>query len=406
MKNVAVINMADYGSTGKIAIGLHEYLLSNGYNSYFCYCRGNSPFDSRFLRFQSMFGMRIHAFLTRITGRQGCFSYFATKQLLKTFDKLRIDTIFGECLHGYYINEKLLFNYIAKKGIKFIYVVIDEYPYLGKCWNSNGCERYLIGCGRCPQKKIYPASYFLDGSKHIFKNKAELYPKLKGAVFAGPEYVMTNASKSPLMKGIQTAIVDEGINLEYYYPRETVELREQLGIPDDKVIIFSTASFYNTKGGLYFLELAKRLETDKRFIFIHAGSKNEPEVKPSNYFFAGFVPNEMLPVYYSMADLFVFTSYQDCMPNACLESLACGTPLVCFNISGMPFLAGSDLEFLVKPRDINDLERVVLEHAKKKDQGIITKCRDYAVKRYDRNLYFKKLVECANDDNKNEDLEE
>lgn len=297
MRNVAVINMADYGSTGKIAIGLHDYLLSNGYNSFFCYCRGNPPRDSRFIRFQGMLGLRIHALLTRITGRQGSFSYFATKRLLKQFDKLNIDTIFGECLHGYYINEKLLFNYIAKKGIKFVYVVIDEYPYLGKCWNSNGCERYLMGCGHCPQKKIYPASYFLDGSKYIFKNKAKLYPKLKGCVFAGPEYVMINARKSPLIKGVRTAIVDEGINLEYYCPKDTAELRKKLEISEDKIIIFSTASFYSTKGGTYFLELAKRLENDKRFVFVHAGNKNEPESKPSNYIFVGFVSDEVLPVY-------------------------------------------------------------------------------------------------------------
>lgn len=396
MKNAAVINITEFSSTGKIAVGLHDYLLTYGYNSWFCYCRGNAPKSSHYIRFENEVGRHIHALLTRITGRQGCYSHRATRKLLKEFDRLNIDTVFAVNLNGYYINERLLFEYIARKGIRFVYVVIDEYPYLGKCWNSNGCTRYLEGCGKCPQKKIYPVSYFLDGSKYIFANKLELYPKMEKCVFAGPEFVMTNAQKSPLMKGIRTEIVDEGINIDYYSPKDTTELRNKLGIPDDKIVLFSTANLSDHKGGNFFFKLAERLQNDERYVFIHAGNRIEPPVKPSNYLFVGFVAESELPLYYSLADLFIFPSFQDCMPNACLESLACGTPLVCFNISGMPYIAGPDIEFLVKPKDIDDLERVVREYANKKDKEMINRCRTYALKRYDRNIYFGRLVECAN----------
>lgn len=395
MKNVAVINVCDFGSTGRIATGFHDYLRNQGFNSYFFYCRGKEYRDPYSFRFENKWERRIHAFLTRITGRQGCYSYFATKRLLKKLEEYKIDTIFGESLHGYYINEKLLFTFIAQKNIKFVYIVIDEYPYLGKCWNSNGCERYLVGCGKCPQKSIYPKSNLLDGSRHIFKNKQTLYPQMKGCVFAGPEFVMTNAKKSPLMKGIRTEIVDEGINTDFYSPKDTNKLREELNIPQDKIVIFSTANLKNHKGGMFFLELARRLESNSKYVFVHAGNRNEPDNTPSNYFFVGFVSNEMLPVYYSLGDIFVFTSFQDCMPNACLESLACGTPIVCFNISGMPYIAGPDMEFLVKPKDIDDLESVVTLHAMKKNKATIDRCREYAVNRYDRNIYYRKLVECA-----------
>lgn len=395
MKNVAIINVTEFSSTGKIAVGFHQYLLDKGYNSYLCYCRGNEPKNNTYIKFGKSIERYIHAFLTRITGRQGCYSYFATKRLLRKLDKLNIDTIYGENLHGYYINEKLLFKYIAKKGIKYVYIVIDEYPYLGKCWNSNGCERYLEGCGKCPQKHIYPQSYLFDGSRHIFKNKMKLYPLMKDCVFAGPEFVMTNAKKSPLMRGIRTEIVDEGINIDFYSPKSTEELRKELGFQDDKIVLFSTANLSDHKGGNFFFELAKRLENDTRFIFIHAGNKVKPQDMPSNYIFVGFVAEDLLPVYFSLADLFIFPSFQDCMPNACLEALACGTPLVCFNISGMPYIAGSDIEYLVKPKDIDDLERVVLEKAQKKSQELIERCRQYAVNRYDRNIYYRNLERIA-----------
>ena len=42
MKNIAIINNVDFGSTGQISLNLHRNLLAKGYRSYFCYGRGAS----------------------------------------------------------------------------------------------------------------------------------------------------------------------------------------------------------------------------------------------------------------------------------------------------------------------------------------------------------------------------
>lgn len=46
MKNIAIINNVDFGSTGQISLNLHRNLLAKGYRSYFCYGRGASPTNS------------------------------------------------------------------------------------------------------------------------------------------------------------------------------------------------------------------------------------------------------------------------------------------------------------------------------------------------------------------------
>ena len=197
------------------------------------------------------------------------------------------------------------------------------------------------------------------------------------------------------MKGIKTEIVDEGIDIDFNSPQNTLALREQMGIDDSKIVLFSNASYkYSHKGGMFFVEIAKALENDDRFVFIHAGNEKKLENMPSNYYFVGFVETRELPLYYSMADLFVFPSMQDAMPNACLESLACGTPLLCFNTSGLKYLAGPDLEIKVKTGDLAELVKVVVNTTKKSPE-MIERCRNYAKNRYDRNTYFKKLMDCA-----------
>ena len=44
---------------------------------------------------------------------------------------------------------------------------------------------------------------------------------------------------------------------------------------------------------------------------------------------------ERISMAYSAADVFVAPSVQDNLPNTVIESLACGTPVVAFNIGGM-----------------------------------------------------------------------
>jgi len=61
---------------------------------------------------------------------------------------------------------------------------------------------------------------------------------------------------------------------------------------------------------------------------------------------------------YSAADIYVMSSTQDNLPNVMLESLACGTPVVCFNVGGISD-AVEHLKngYLAKNKDSDDLAR-------------------------------------------------
>ena len=72
----------------------------------------------------------------------------------------------------------------------------------------------------------------------------------------------------------------------------------------------------------------------------------------------GPVPEADLPSLYSGALLFVFPSLYEGFGLPVLEAMACGTPVVCSNISSLPEVAG-DAALLVNPADTQDLARAM-----------------------------------------------
>ena len=65
----------------------------------------------------------------------------------------------------------------------------------------------------------------------------------------------------------------------------------------------------------------------------------------------GRVPEEELPALYGAAEAFVFPSFFEGFGLPVLEAMACGTPVVCSNVTALPEVAG-DAAILVDPADI------------------------------------------------------
>lgn len=393
MKNIAIINAFDgFGSTGKIASGLNSYLSSKKYNSFVCYAYRNSANKDSY-KIGTALETKIHKALAWITGMEGFFSVFSTLRLLMRLKRKKVDTIVLLNIHHYYINHKLLFRFCKNNNIAILYLMIDEYPFLGKCCYNKECNHYLNGCGNCPEKKEYPRSYLFDTSKLIYDRKKCMYDMIEKIVFAAPEYVIIKGSKSPLLNGKKTFILDEAINTDFYQHRDTNHLRKKLGIAPDKIIIATVTPYpAERKGGQYFIQLARELEHDDRFVFVHVGNRDFKRTNyPPNYIAIGYVTDqEMLACYYSLGDLFLFPSLLDTMPNTCLEALSCGTPLLCFEISGMPYIADNTVATFVTPKSISELKQVVFNTPRKNNE-IIARCRDYALSRYDSKVYYARI---------------
>ena len=207
-----------------------------------------------------------------------------------------------------------------------------------------------------------------------------------------------SAKKEDTESSSEPVIINTGIDTDYYHPVETSSLKEKLGIAEDKIVLINVAMFSTTRKGVeYFIEAAKALENDQRFVFVNIGYDGPMNILPNNYIAVPYVEDqEQLREYYSMADAYICTSTMDALPNACVSAMSCGTPIVGFPVSGIPYLADEPV--------LHTLDRVgaepITEYLKltgKKTPELSDMCRKYAVDNYSFNDFADKLLNAALD---------
>ena len=99
------------GSTGTMAEGIGNMAIKRGYKSVIAYGRYPRESSSELIRIGNFFDILMHGLETRFFDRHGLGSRRATKNLIKTIDKLKPTLIHIHHIHGYYVNMKILFDY-------------------------------------------------------------------------------------------------------------------------------------------------------------------------------------------------------------------------------------------------------------------------------------------------------
>lgn len=398
MEKVAIINSVyEYSSTGALTKQLYEYGKQHGYEPFVFYGRGEKVKDDHIIRIDSRPEIYLHKALAMITGYQGLFSNHATKRLIRYLKDEDIHNVILLNIHGYYLNEKRLLDYLKNNNIVTAYVTPDEYAGLGKCCYNMECEKYKTECGNCPLIKDYPKSLFFDRSREIFNRKKDAYTGFDNMTIVGPETNLVKFRESALLKGKSMKRASWGVNLDLYNNEIDEKLYEKYKIPKDKIIVLTVANYSNPRKGVkeYFFEVARRLQgTNYHFINVGYDGDLKQEEIPKNMTTIGYLDDQVeLAHLYAMSDLYLLASTTDTMPISCLISFACETPVCCFYTSGLRYLAERNNSAIRYCDEISAgaLEKIVMNTGKK-DQESMKACRklaedEYSIEAFNRKVY-------------------
>ena len=131
-------------------------------------------------------------------------------------------------------------------------------------------------------------------------------------------------------------VIPNGIDGQVFHPdlrRHRTETRQRLGIPEDAPLFLFVGSGFERKGVDLLLDLWPRVDADAHLVVVGRDSKMERyRQRAAASGLAGRVhftgPQKEMGPWYGAADVFVLPTLYDPQPNAALEALSCGLPLL------------------------------------------------------------------------------
>ena len=286
-----------------------------------------------------------------------------------------------------------------------IWTLHDMWAFTGGCHYNEGCERYVEACGNCPQLNRSGKN---DLSRSVWRRKKKAWSKLDITIVTPSNWLAKCAKESSLFKGWRIEVIHNGLNLNLFEPINKSTAREIWDLPQNKkLILFGAMSATNDhrKGFDLLYKSLKQLTAKwsgkaELVVFGSSEPENPPDFGLSVHYLGRLHDDVSLSLLYAAADVMVTPSRQDNLPNTVVESSACGTPVVAFDIGGMSDMIEHQINgYLAKPFDVSDLsvgiDWVLSDENRHKE--LCLKAREKAVSCFDIKKIAKQYAELFED---------
>ena len=383
--------LSNFGSTGKIVNQIGDVAIRNGWESHIAYGRWGCQSQSSLLKLENTWDVYLHVAYTRLTDRHGLCSNKATRRLIRYIQDLHPDIIHLHVLHGYYLNYKMLFEYLNTLNTPIVWTQHDCWAFTGHCahFTEAGCYKWREQCHHCPISHDYPCAY-RDNSAENFQLKKQYFTGCKNlTIVTVSEWLRRMVSQSFLGKyNIHT--IYNGTDLTAFRPKNT-------GRQGKRFTIVSTAVKWTRQKGLYdFYELRKQLPHDIDIKLIGLSPKQIDNLPPGITGLEKTSSIDELATAYSEADIVVNLSYQETFGMTTAEGMACGTPCIVYNATACPELVTPDTGIIVEPGNIRQTAQAIQQIKNNGKAAYTQNCRKRAESLFDKNRQFEKYIALYN----------
>lgn len=333
------------GGAGRAAVRLHQALLKQGIDSKMIVQNkiDDQPHiysltETRLEKLTSPLRMAIDQSPTLFYKhkKNDIFSstfFPSNKKLLK-----KIQDINPDIIHLHWINSGFINVFDLKKMNKpILWSLHDANPYTGGCHVvEKGCSFFQNQCHACPMllsKNKYDLSFF------NFQRKKKAYQDLDLVVNGLSRWIANNAKSSSLFENKRVINIPNTIDCNVFYPIQQNMAQKLLGIIQEKKYIIGfgavSATQIDRKGYPQLLEALSFLPNKEDYLLVVFGSSQGEKISNIDTLFLGHLYDDItLSLLYSALDLFIAPSLAENLSNTIMESLACNTPVVAFDVGG------------------------------------------------------------------------
>ncbi len=177
---------------------------------------------------------------------------------------------------------------------------------------------------------------YQEEEEKIINFKTKLFKENKKLhIVCLSKWLYEESIKSQTFKHLPHNLIPNSLDTAVFKPYNKIEARKQFGLPQDKkIVLFVAESVQDRRKGLFCLLDAMKY-IDMKDVFL--ATIGELSIIGEDIKSLGFIKDpETLAKAYNCADVFVVPSLEDNLPNTVMEAMACGVPVVAFNVGGIP----------------------------------------------------------------------
>lgn len=395
---------ANRNSVGKIAEQIGQAAIDAGWQSHITYSRSHNASTSTLIRIGNKADIAHHVLMTRLTDRHCLYSTSATKKLIEKIKQIDPDIIHLHHIHGYYLDMRVLFDYLSKAGKPVVWTFHDCWSFTGHCCHfynpdtNEECMKWKTGCADCSAGKSYPATWFGASSTKNYRLKKELFNSVANMVITPVSDWLTQLVKHSFLSSIRTMTIHNGIDLEKFKPESpSTYVTEKYNLSNKYIL--GVATSWTKHKGLFDIYKLRQLLPDSIDIILVGLTPEQIKDLPSGI--RGFNRTDSqteLAMLYTGAEVFINPTYNDTLPTVNIEAQACGTPVVCYNTGGCPETFQDGITgFLIEKGDIQSMaDRVTQIIASANSDELSRTCVNHAASCFDRRNNFSKYIDLYN----------
>jgi glycosyltransferase involved in cell wall biosynthesis len=304
------------------------------------------------------------------------------------------DVITLHCIHDNFLSY-LGLPWLTQKPT--VYYIHDMWAFTGQCHYSYECDRWQTGCGECPH---------LGTLKH---DRTHLEWQLKKWAYDRSKLHLITAStwtedriRQSMLKSFPLFQIPHSINTDLYHPSSATHCREVLGLPlDKKILMFGAQGLQDfRKGGDLLVEALRGLPTALKAetVLITMGGQDSHlgtvDIPTFNF---GFIEDDRLKAtLYAAADVFLFPTRHETFGLVSIESMACGTPVVAFDVGGVSGAVRPEVTgLLAAPENVSEFRlgivRLLTDEALRTQMS--RQCREVILQEYADDLLAPRHLE-------------
>ncbi len=358
------------GGAARAAYRIHRALADSGIDSRMRVLRRGTD-DS------SVIGGRSHSVLGRLTARvQNRWvayhqrGWHTDNPVLHTFGTEgaqlveQLNASDADVLHLHWISGILSVADIGRLRKPIVWTIHDMWAFCGgEHYASDGPDARFRQ-GYRPDNRP-PVERGPDLNRRTWEAKRKAWSRQRFSVVSPSQWLAECARQSVLFRETPVHVVAHPLDMTgIWRPLERNAARIALGLPLKKRLILFGADggvADPRKGADLLREAIARarvaIDGEAELLIYGQARASDADGWPCATHWLGVVRDDrVLAQAYSAADVMVVPSRQDNLPNTALEAQACGTPVVAFDIGGMPdILKHKETGWLAKPFSATDL---------------------------------------------------